>query len=351
MSEKTEQPTAKKLRNARRQGQFPRSRLLASAAATLGGLAGLSVAAPAAAARLQLWTTTLLSSADGRFGLDVAVEGLWVMALLCGPPLAGAFLGAAAVAVAFAGFQLQPDQVAPKLQRVDPFSGLKKVFSLRQVGEVARALLVCAVIAWIVWGAVVDAAPQVFRASLLEGAAAGVTVLAHLEPLALQCAAVLGVLGLGDYLLARRRHVKDLMMSKEEVKREYKESEGDPHHKGQRKALHRALAQGGPARGVQKATAVVVNPTHIAVALRYDEAECDAPYLVAKGREEDALAIRLEAKRHGIPVLRDVPLARSLIHYDVGEEIPEELYRAAAAVLKVALEGQNRDGSPRRETA
>ena len=85
-------------------------------------------------------------------------------------------------------------------------------------------------------------------------------------------------------------------MTREEVKREYKESEGDPHHKAQRKALHRQLAQGGPARGVQKATAVVVNPTHIAVALRYDTEECEAPYLVAKGREADALALRREAR-------------------------------------------------------
>jgi type III secretion protein U len=89
---------------------------------------------------------------------------------------------------------------------------------------------------------------------------------------------------------------------------------------------------------VQKATAVVVNPTHIAVALRYAEGESDAPYIVAKGREEDALKIRKEAESLEIPVVRDTPLARALVHYDVGEEVPEELYQAAAAVLKVALE-------------
>ena len=85
---------------------------------------------------------------------------------------------------------------------------------------------------------------------------------------------------------------------------------------------------------MQKATAVVVNPTHIAVALRYDEAECDAPYIVAKGREEDALKLRRAAESLGIPVVRDIPLARALVHYDVGEEVPEELYQAAAAVLE-----------------
>ena len=94
---------------------------------------------------------------------------------------------------------------------------------------------------------------------------------------------------------------------------------------------------------------MVVNPTHIAVALRYAPDECEAPYLVAKGREEDALAIRREAKALGISIVRDIPLARSLIHYDVGEEIPEELYRAAAAVLKVALEARDSDADSRRQ--
>lgn len=351
VSEKTEQPSAKRLREARRKGQFPRSRLLASASATLGGLLGLVFALPTANARLQSWTTELMLRTDASVSTAAITEGLIVSLLLCGPPLAGALLGAAAAAVTFAGFQFQFDQAAPQLERIDPIGGMKKVFSLRQLAEVGRALLVGAVIAKIVWGDLTKAANEAFRASWLDGDAAVIAILLLLEPVAVKCAAVLVVLGIGDYLLARRRHIKDQMMSKEEVKREYKESEGDPHHKGQRKALHRSLAQGGPARGLQKATAVVVNPTHIAVALRYDEAECDAPYLVAKGREEDALAIRLEAKRLGIPVVKDIPLARSLINFDVGEEIPEELYRAAAAVLQTALEGQKRDPSPRRETS
>jgi type III secretion protein U len=95
---------------------------------------------------------------------------------------------------------------------------------------------------------------------------------------------------------------------------------------------------------------VVVNPTHIAVALRYASDECEAPYLVAKAREQEALDLRREAVRLGIPVVRDIPLARSLIHYDVGEEIPAELYEAAAAVLRVAMGDEATDGRPRRQT-
>ena len=99
---------------------------------------------------------------------------------------------------------------------------------------------------------------------------------------------------------------------------------------------------------MRAATAVVVNPTHIAVALRYQPEECDAPYLVAKGREADALALRREAERLGVPVVRDVPLARSLVQFDVGMEIPEELYQAAAAVLAAALEAGTSPAQERR---
>jgi type III secretion protein U len=347
MSEKTEQPTAKRLQDARRKGQLPRSRLLSASAVTLGGLLGSSFGVSAAWPRLHAWTAQLLleQRAEG-----AAQEALTVLVVFCGPALAGALLASLVVSVAVAGLSFQPELVAPKLERVSPAAGLERLFSVRQLTELGKALLLTAAVGWLLGSAVFDAAPDALRASWLAGPAALSAVLAQLSPVVLRAAWVVLGLGVGDFLLARRRHVRDLMMTREELKQESKQSEGDPHHKGQRKALHRQLAQGGPARGLQKATAVVVNPTHIAVALRYDAGECDAPYLVAKAREEDALVLRREAVRLGIPVVRDIPLARSLIHYDVGEEIPAELYEAAAAVLRVALGDEATDGSPRRQT-
>lgn len=347
MSEKTEKPSAKRLRDARRKGQIPRSRMLSSSAVTLGGLLGFTAFAPEGFERLKEWTARLLLDPGAS---NVWEEGLWMLARLSGPALGGALVASFGVSVAQVGFELNPEHLTPKLERISPASGLKRLFSLRQLGEVAKALVVTGVVAALVWSEVQEAGPDALRAVWLEGAAGLGQLVGMIAPLAIRLAWVLLVLGVADYALARRHHLKDLMMTREEVKREYKESEGDPHHKAQRKALHRQLAQGGPARGVQKATAVVVNPTHIAVAIRYDTKECDAPYLVAKGQEEDALALRREAKRHGIPVVRDIPLARSLIHYDVGEQIPEELYQAAAVVLQVAMESHGTDGSPRSQT-
>ncbi|MCC6333359.1 MAG: EscU/YscU/HrcU family type III secretion system export apparatus switch protein [Myxococcales bacterium] len=346
MSEKTHQPTAQKLREARKKGQIPRSKLFTSAAVTLGGLVATLAFAGESSVRVRAWTVSLVS-----LRVESPVDALWesvrVLALCVAPTLVGALLGAVAASVATAGLQVQADAIAPKLERLDPVEGFKKLFSVRQLIDVLKGLLVAAVIGWIVWGAVREASPWAFRGISHDGAGAFLALLSLLRPAVLKAAAVLLVLGVGDWALARRRHIKDLMMSHEEMKQEHKNSEGDPHHKSKRKAEHKKLASGGPARGVQKATAVVVNPTHIAVALRYDESECEAPYIVAKGREEDALKIRKQAQSQGIPVVRDIPLARSLVHYDVGEEVPEELYQAAAAILKVALEeSESRDANP-----
>jgi len=348
VSEKTEQPSAKRLREARRKGQIPRSRLLSSSVVTLGGLLGLTASAPAGFARLKEWTARLMLHQEPTGALQEAVG---LMALLVGPALGGALLASLVVSVATVGFELNTEHVMPTLERINPVEGLKKLFSVRPLIELGKALLVTAVVVWLVWSAAVEAGPDVLRTAWLEGPLGLEHILGRIGPLTLRLTCVLVVLGVGDYALARRKHVKDLMMTREEVKREHKESEGDPHHKSQRKALHRQLAAGGPARGVQKASVVVVNPTHIAIALRYATEECEAPYLVAKGREADALSLRREAERLGVPVVRDVPLARSLIHYDVGEEIPEELYQAAAAVLRVAQESQDVDDHPRRQTS
>ncbi len=349
MSDKTHQPTPQKRRQAREKGQIPRSKLLSGAAVTLGGLAGTLAFSQQTAVRLSGWASSLFALRAPTPEAALA-ESVSVLAWCVAPTLAGALLASAAVSVATTGLQLNVAHVAPRLERVDPVQGFQKLFTARQLVDVLKSLAVAAVVAWVLWSGLRDAAPLAFRAVAHEGAAAVGALLSILSPLVFKAAAVLLVLGVADYALARRRHTRDLMMSHEEVKQEHKNSEGDPHHKSQRKALHKQLAAGGPARGVQKATAVVVNPTHIAVALRYAEAECDAPYIVAKAREEDALKLRKQAQELGIPVVRDIPLARSLVHYDVGEEIPEELYKAAAAVLKVALESTEQHRRPEEET-
>lgn len=333
--EKTEKPSQQKLRETRNKGQIAKSRLLSASVVTFGGLVGISLSD--APARLKLWTAQLLSAPDldPPTALSQAVMMLGTVTL---PVLIAAFLASFGVSLATAGFHVNPGHVAPQLERVDPFKGVKKLFSLQQVIEVGKGLLVAAIVAWLVWSGARAAASQVLSSVERSGELAMLTGVAALKPVLMRGAVALLLLGAADYALARRKHLKDLMMSRHDLKQEHKSSEGDPHHKAKRKQLHQQISAGGPARGVQQATAVVVNPTHIAVALRYDEAECDAPYIVAKGREEDALKIRKQAGELDIPIVKDIPLARTLVNYDVGEEVPEELYQAAAAILKVAME-------------
>ena len=172
-------------------------------------------------------------------------EGLTILALGVGPALLGAFVGALVVSIATAGLEFNVDQVAPKLERLDPMAGLKRIFSLKQAAEVGKGLMIASLMAWVVWSAVEDGATTALRSVTVEGVAAFSALLSLLLPTVKRALAILLVLGLADYALARRRHVRDLMMSKQDVKTEHKQSEGDPHQKSKRKAIHRQLAAGG----------------------------------------------------------------------------------------------------------
>ncbi|MBX7096182.1 MAG: EscU/YscU/HrcU family type III secretion system export apparatus switch protein [Myxococcaceae bacterium] len=335
--EKTEAPTPQRLRQARERGQVARSRLLASSAVTLAAMAALFATVRHAATELSGLATRALGlelTSPGQALREASVT----LASLAAPVLAAALLASVVASVAMSGWQLNPAVLAPQLSRLSPAAGFGRMFSRRALLELLKSAVAAAVVGFVCWRALADAVPDAARSVTLEGAAPLTAVLAVLRPGLWRGALALLVLGFADLALARRQHLRDLMMTRAEVKQEHRQAEGDPHHKAKRQSLHRQLAQGGPARGVAKATVVVVNPTHIAVALRYAPDEADAPYLVASGREADALALKAEAFALGIPVVKDVPLARSLIHLDVGEAIPEELYQAAAAIVRVALE-------------
>jgi flagellar biosynthetic protein FlhB len=164
------------------------------------------------------------------------------------------------------------------------------------------------------------------------------------------------VIGALDLIWSRKVFSKEQMMSKYDVKQEHKQMEGDPQMKGQRKQLAQELLFGGGSENVKNADAVVVNPAHIAVAIKYDQDEDQAPKVVAKGMRIHAEKIKELAKQYGVPILRNVPLAQALNKLDVGDEIPEDLYEAVAEVLSFvykireeqeAREKKQRSGRPR----
>lgn len=338
-AEPTEQPTPRRLLQARQRGQIAHSRELSSAIALLAVIAVVSWGAPAAAARLlslfRFTFATSLKAPSLPAAVAHAADVASAVALL---PL----LVALAVTVLAGALQTRGlwawQAVTPQASRLSPLAGLGRVFSPRTLVEVGKGLLKLVVVAALAFAGL--AAP-LRQLPALVGAPPG-TVLVALgvwtRALGLRVAFALLALALADAVVVARRHRRTLMMTRDEVKREHKETEGDPQHKAERQRLHRQLAEQRMLDDVRKAAFVVVNPEHIAVAVRYDRDADQAPVVVAKGERLLAEQIKQAAREAGVPIYRDVGLARALNRVAEGEEIPEALYQAVAEVLRALQE-------------
>lgn len=346
MSEPTEAPTPRRVAEARRRGEVACSRALTGAAALAGGGLALAVGGDG-----------LLSGLAGvvRRGLEAALDptrspaGALVDAagevsrLSALPALAAAAAGAAAGLLQTGGL-LAPSAAAPRPERLDPSRGLAGLLSRERLALTGLGVLQACLVLALALGWLRGAAPALAalpRTATATAALAGAGAL--LASLALRLLAALLLLGVADLLLTRWRHRRRLRMTRSEVRREEREDEGDPRHRADRQRRHRALLEAGP---VARATCVVVNPTRLAVALHHRRGEAQAPMVVAKGQGAAARRIRREARRAGVPVVRDVALARALHRLaEVGEEIPEPLYEAAAALLAHLYSGAPLEGA------
>jgi flagellar biosynthesis protein FlhB len=340
--EKTEQPTEKRLRESRRKGQVARSQDLTSALLMLGALAALWASGAWAYAGLAAAMGRSLGDAarfngelDTAAALAALAAGLKSATWALAPLLGVLFVLALLVGFLQTGPVFSFESVRLNAGHLNPAQNLQKKFLKgRPYIELAKTLLKIIAAALIVsaelWGA---------RFEMLGLAGPGAAkVAAYVLSLTLTTGLKVGLafllIGGGDYLLQRFLHLKELRMTKQEVKHELKDSEGDPLIKGARRQLHHEIATRNIVAAVKSATVVVVNPTHVAVALRYDAAEADAPMVVAKGMELIAAEIRRVAEEAGVPVVRDVPLARALYDLELDAEIPDELYDAVVRVLR-----------------
>ncbi len=332
-SRRTEEPTPRRLRRARALGEIATSRELTSTVALAAGL----VAGVASAATTGRLLAHALPAAIGR-ALEPATEP-WpalldatvLLVRAAAPCCAAAAVGAAVPGAIQARGLLAPGAVRPRWDRLDLSRGLSRLFSAARMASVlvgfAKTALVLAVGGWAA-GALagaVRALPRLDATSLL----------ARVPALGVRIALALAALGIAtgalDLAVQARRHRRSLRMTREEVRRDHREDEGDPHRKAERRRLHRALAAAAPLR---RAACVVVNPTHVAVALQHATGSDEAPVVLAKALGRGAADLRREARRAGIPIVRHVHLARALYRLaEIGEEIPVELYDAAAAVL------------------
>ncbi|BDG08949.1 EscU/YscU/HrcU family type III secretion system export apparatus switch protein [Anaeromyxobacter paludicola] len=339
---RTERPTPRRQREARRRGEVARSPELLALAALAGGLAAIC-----ATGRGLLSALSRLLRSGLERSLDLAPDpaaallaALGAFARAAAPVLAGAALAAGLAGRLVAGPVFSFEACAFRLDRLGPRRGLSRLCSGARLGRAPLEALRAAVLVASGGLALRAAAPALSRLPRLEprallageGLLGARAVAALLPALALFAAADLG--------LALRRHRAALRMTREEVRRDQREEEGDPQRRAERRRLHRALADAPP---LSRATCLVVNPVHFAVALRHERGSDEAPRVLAKGAGEAAARLRGAARRAGVPVVEDVPLARALHRLcEVGEEIPEELFEAAAAVLAHLYAGAGR---------
>lgn len=336
--EKTEEATPEKLRKAREEGQVPKSQDFVGALGFAVGFLTLVALLNYVFGEVKDFAIACLDAAVYKASTATIAdlmlnEGIPMILKVTLPIGAAVFVMGIFTNVVQTGFFLAFKVLVPKIDKINPINGLKGLFKVKKFIELIKNMVKMGVAAWLAWSIMSDALYDMTLIVTLSLHQAvdfgGGLVWEYL----IKTTVLFIIIGVVDLIISRKTFNKEQMMSKYDVKQEYKQSEGDPQMKGQRRQLAHELLFSGGAENVKNADAVVVNPAHIAVAIKYDQENDKAPKVVAKGMRVHAEKIKELAKHYGIPILRNVPLAQALNKLDVDEEIPEELYEAVAEVL------------------
>jgi len=332
--ERTEPATPRKREKARQEGRVARSVEVPAAAVLIASLLAMLFAAHLGLDALKGLARECIRDSWEADPLRVAAEVLGRCVLLCMPLAVGLSLVALGANLLQVGFLVSSKPLEPDLNRLNPLKGLQRLFSGQALAEMAKA---CAKVALLVvafgWP-LREAGSELERLLLLSPQTSLGVVGQRCARACARACALLVVLAALDYAYQRYRYERDLRMTKEELKDEVKEREGDPLVRSRLRSLQRALARRRMTRDVARADVVVTNPVELAVALRYEATSMRAPRVVAKGARRMARLIKEIARRHGVPLVENRPLAQALYRMvEVGEEIPPLLYRAVAELL------------------
>lgn len=332
--EKTEAPTGKRLSEFKKRGEIPKSPELTFALSFMAGLYILNWAVPEMVAKLCLfWKDTLLLIPRA----DVMTETTMFSAGRTFISVIYPFLtAAAALALVFGAIPSGIPTVALKfdLSRINPISGLKRFWKPESLVELVKSLLKLSVIGWVLYSEIMAKQELIFSMSSFSAVGVAAGIMGLLYTLAWKAAVVGLVFGAADLAFKWWRLRKMQKMTKQEVTEERKNQDGNPLIKGKIKSLQRQMSRRTRISAVAKASVVIVNPTHFAVALKYDRATMSSPEVVAKGMDLMALKIIEVARENRVPVHRNIPLARSLYKLaEPGQSIPAALYKAVAEVF------------------
>jgi len=337
-SGKTEEPTKRRLDKARKEGQFPAAKEFVGALQFLVLLALVSSGGAAWFAGFRETTRGLLQRAfTGEIDAAELSRMAWVLFWRLGMPLAVAGLGVTVVTLAFrlatTQFGFSWKKLVPEFGRFNPISKLREL-PRQNLPMVLQAMVLLPVFLWAVYALARDKMDAILSLPLQSAESGYRFLCSSLMDLFWKAGALFLIFGSVDLFRQLKRHRADLRMSKQDIREEMKEMEGNPQMKMRIRRLQRERARRSMMKDVPTATAVVVNPTHYAVAIRYQMDSMAAPLVVAKGKNYLAARIRALATEHQIPIIENPPLARALYKsVDVGQEIPAHLYRAVAEIL------------------
>ena len=348
--DKTEEASGRKLQQARDQGDVAKSTDLPQAMSLIGACAVAATMGPTICTNLArdllpfiAHPDQLLGSLEGDGGVTIFRDLLFDIIPILITVLGGAMVLGVIGNVMQTGLMFTPSKLKPDFSKLNPMTGLARMFgvdSLIQFGKTLAKLIITGFIVWTILK------PRLVGIVNLTGASPALILPYAREiliALAIAVCLFLFVGGAADYMLQRYRFMQRLKMTKQQVKEEYKETEGDPHIKAKLRQLRVEKSRRRMMANVQKATVVVTNPTHYAVALRYEAGETTAPVCVAKGMDAIALKIREEAGKHSVPIIEDPPLARALYAaIDIDEEIPQEHFAAVAKLISFILTKKRR---------
>jgi type III secretion protein U len=352
MSEKTEQPTAKKLREAREKGQVAKSKDFTQTALIVALFAYII---SAGRMLVESFSSLMLApmafiNTDFRAAIGMLLEAM----LLETAALLLPFIGIVLIVGIFSetlqtGLLFAFEAIKPSAKKLNVLENAKNMLSKKSLVELLKSLIKIGVLSWVTYVLTRDALPILMHIPYRGFAEIGTLMSELLKTLIIQTGLAYAVIALADLVWQRTQHTKQLMMSKDEIKQEYKGMEGDPHIKGQRKHLHQELLASDSVQAARTASVLVTNPTHLAIAIRYDEQTTPLPVVVGKG--EGALAERMiqAAREAGVPIVQNIPLAHALFDASsLDQYIPSDLIEPVAAVLRLVMDLADRPGdSPR----
>jgi len=337
--ERTEKATPKRREKAREEGKVAKSMELNAAAVICLGFTALFLLGPQIAGRMKGMMSYTLSNApvialQTQTFYKVFSDNLWAFLAVVGPVFIAMTVIGTGINVVQVGFKITPKALEPKLDKLNLASGLKKLFSLRSAVQGVRDTLKLAVVGFIAYQAISHEFYGFFTLPD-QNVVQMATTLARLAlKIALEIGAAILIIAVLDYLYQKYEFEKSIKMSKQDMKDELKNSEGNPQNKMRVRQIQREMSRRRMMSEVPTADVVVTNPTHLAVALKYKPDQMDAPMVIAKGERLIAQKIKEIAREHGIPVIEDKPLARALFKMcDIGQMIPAKLFKAVAEVL------------------